>query len=67
MKGVETIITDIEKLPIEDLKLILQKIVQRINNSKKINAILSDYQGIGAGIWENDAQDFINNLRASDL
>ncbi len=66
MSNIKSIISDIENLPIEDLELLLQKIINKLNKSNRFHSIISEYKGIGEGIWKEDAQSYIENLRKED-
>lgn len=66
MTTVETILKDIHQLPINDLKIIANEIQRKISVMEKVYAILSEYQGIGKGIWTIDAQEYVNQLRTED-
>lgn len=66
MKELNAILRDIDKLPLDDLELILKRIVHRLHESQRIESIIEEYRGIGKGIWDSDAQEFINKLRENE-
>ncbi len=63
MTKVQTIIEEISHLSQEELEMILSEILNRLDRKNKIESILDQYIGIGEGLWEQDAQDHINELR----
>lgn len=63
MTKVQTIIEEISHLSQEELEVILGEILNRLDRKNKIESILDQYIGIGEGLWEEDAQDHINELR----
>lgn len=66
MTKVKTIIKEIKKLSIKDLEAILREILRRMNRQQKIEAAMNDFIGSGQGVWEKDAQDYVNILRDKD-
>ena len=63
MTKIQTIIEEISHLNQEELEVILQEILNRLDRKNKIESILNEYIGIGKGIWEKDAQDYVDELR----
>ena len=57
------IIEEISHLNQEELEVILQEILNRLDRKNKIESLLNEYIGIGEGIWEKDAQEYIDELR----
>lgn len=66
MTTVENILKEIDQLPTQDLNILAYEILKKINVMEKITNILSEYQGIGEGIWVMNAQDYVNFLRTDD-
>ena len=66
MHGIKTIIEGINDLNPEELELVLKEILMKIDRKKKIESILDEYVGIGEGVWDMDAQEYINELREED-
>jgi ABC-type phosphate transport system auxiliary subunit len=66
MTRVQTIIEEINHLEQGELEIILQEILKRIDRRKQIDSILDEYIGIGEGVWETDAQDYVNELREEE-
>lgn len=66
MTKVQTIIEEIHDLNSEELEIVLREILQRIDAYKKAESILDEYIGSGKGIWETDAQEYVNELRKEE-
>lgn len=66
MTRIQTIIEEINHLNPEELEVILKEILMRLDRKKKIETILEEYMGIGEGVWERDAQEYVNELREED-
>ncbi len=63
MTRIQTIIEEINHLEPNELELILQEVLRRIDRKNKIESILDEYMGVGEGVWNSDAQEYINELR----
>ncbi len=63
MAKIETLIREIDQLDYPDLEVILQVILGKINQRKRLEEILTDVTGIGKGVWQTDAQTYIDRLR----
>lgn len=66
MTKVQSIIAEIRELDPEELGLVLQEILARIDRVKQTEKALEKYIGTGQGVWEMDAQDYVNSLRKED-
>lgn len=66
MTSLQTIIKEISHLNQEELELLLREVIQRIDQQKKVEAILDEYMGVGQGVWQTDAQDYVNELRKEE-
>jgi len=66
MTRIQTIIEEINHLDPDELEVILKEIMTRLDRKKKIESILEEYMGIGEGVWEMDAQEYVNELREED-
>ncbi|MDX1939311.1 MAG: hypothetical protein SFU99_02100 [Saprospiraceae bacterium] len=66
MTKIQTIIEEIHDLNSEELETLLREILQRINAYQQAESILNEYIGSGKGIWEMDAQEYVNELRRED-
>ncbi len=66
MTQVKTIIEEIHQLEVADLELVLREVLQRLDAYKKAETILDDYIGSGKGIWDTDAQEYVNALRSEE-
>ena len=63
MTKIQTLIAEIRVLDPEELKLVLKAVLARMDRVKQTEKALEKYIGTGQGIWENDAQQYVNNLR----
>ena len=66
MTKLQHILKEINDLNINELELILQEILKKVDQEKMIKSILNEYKGIGKGIWKIDAQNYINQDRDQD-
>jgi len=66
MTSLQAIIKEISHLNQEELELLLREVIQRIDQQKKVEAILDEYMGVGQGVWQTDAQDYVNELRKEE-
>ena len=66
MTKIQYLLKEINDLNINELELILQVILKKVDQEKQIRSILSEYKGIGKGIWQIDAQNYINKERDQD-
>jgi hypothetical protein len=66
MTKVQTLMLEINKLDQYELELILKEILRRIDRRKRAKAALDKLEGCGIGVWESDAQQYINALRDED-
>ena len=66
MTSFQTIIKEISHLNQEELELLLREVIQRIDQQKKVEAILDEYMGVGQGVWQTDAQGYVNELRKEE-
>ena len=62
-KILEKILGDISQLSNDELKILLQEVNKHIEKTEKIRLVLSRIRGKGQGIWNQDAQEFVNQLR----
>ena len=66
MTRIQTLIEEISHLEQSELEIILQEIMKRVDRKKQIESILDQYVGIGEGVWETDAQIYVNQIREED-
>jgi hypothetical protein len=66
MSRTEHILQEIDELNPNELELLYHEILKRVNKAGRIKDILSKYSGKGKGVWLNDAQDFVNQLREDE-
>lgn len=65
-KILEKILGDISQLSNDELKILLQEVNKHIEKTEKIRLVLSRIRGKGQGIWNQDAQEFVNQLRTDE-
>lgn len=58
------ILQKINQLSSEELEMLLNAILNHIKSRKRVKEVLDKYIGIGKGVWEIDAQKYVNNLRS---
>lgn len=66
MTKVQKILYEITLLNPSELEVILQELLKRVDQEKRIKSILNKYRGIGDGIWDMDAQKFVDKERDND-
>ena len=66
MTKMQSLIKEINKLDINDLEVILKEVLRRVNRKKRIEKALDNLIGIGQGVWDLDAQAYIQELREDD-
>lgn len=60
------IIKEIDKLPVEESLKVYSYLENKLKKKERILQSLNEIRGIGKGLWELDAQDYIKTERASD-
>jgi len=63
MTNIQTILNEIDHLSKEDLKLLLGRIKKKIDLRSTAQSILDDFVGKGKGVWNQDAQEYVDELR----
>lgn len=66
MKNVEQLIGDIKLLSPEERKQIYHDLQEEMLRSKVIDTDIEKYKRIAKHLWEKDAQEFVNELRADE-
>lgn len=66
MRQIQTILHEIDLLQPNELVMLYQEVERRVRRINKASVILSKYCGRGKGVWLEDAQDYINQLRNDD-
>ncbi len=66
MTKIQNILKEIDHLDSDDLELIRTKVKERLDKKQKAEAILKRYIGKGNGVWNIDAQNYINKWREDD-
>lgn len=62
----EHIIKEITLLEVEELEKVLNELIKRIERKKRIESIIDQYMGLGKGVWETDAQKYVDELRKEE-
>lgn len=62
----QTILQQIEQLNPSEIYWIYEELLIRLQKMQKIQQILAQIQGLGKGVWNLDAQLYINHLRNED-
>lgn len=65
-KRLEHIIKEITLLEVEELEKVLNELIKRIERKKRIESIIDQYMGLGKGVWETDAQKYVDELRKEE-
>ena len=63
---IQQIIKEIEALPEAEQLRILSRLNDKVKNKERILKSLDEIRGIGKGLWNEDAQEYINRMRADD-
>jgi hypothetical protein len=66
MPQVQSILELVDKLDLKELESLLQKIMDRIDRKRKLEAAFDHYIGLGEGVWDSDAQEYVDQLRSED-
>jgi hypothetical protein len=66
MARIETLLGEIKKLNYKELEMIFRAVRKRMEQRKKAALALDSFIGIGKGIWETDAQQYIDAIRDED-
>jgi hypothetical protein len=66
MARIETLLGEIKKLNFKELEMIFRAVRKRMEQRKKAALALDSFIGIGKGIWETDAQQYIDAIRDED-
>lgn len=63
---VQQIMSEIQALPYEGQMEILSRLKNWLNDRERLLKSLDEIRGAGKGVWNEDAQQYINRLRADD-
>ena len=66
MSKTDQIIREINLLNDAELDIIYQELLKKISKFDRLKNALHKIRGTGKGVWELDAQDYINELRQDD-
>lgn len=64
MKTLEELMTDVSQLTLEEKKCLLQQLQQELSDDSM--EWLDCYIGVAHGLWEQDAQKYVDQLRQDD-
>lgn len=64
MTKIDLILKETDSLHSDELLVLIQKLLKKVKKSDTAKRILSEYKGIGDGLWKEDAQEFVNELRS---
>ena len=56
MSKVEIILKEIDALNPSQVQLIIRELLKKIRKKQDMLKLLSEYKGIGKGVWKQDAQ-----------
>ena len=62
----ENILKNVPLLSQRELKVLLDEINQQLERAEKIRHALNAIRGKGQGVWQQDAQVYINLMRNND-
>jgi hypothetical protein len=62
----DSILKEIEKLSSDKQKELYLILINRLKKKEQAIKSLDEIRGLGKGIWDTDAQDYINMLREDD-
>lgn len=66
MTKTERILKNIEGLDLKEREEVLQYLLQKRKQQEDVKMKLGAYKGRGKGVWQQDAQEFVNQLRDDD-
>jgi endonuclease YncB( thermonuclease family) len=66
MRDLNQIIKEINALSTEEKVAVYPHIYESLDRKEQILAALERFRGKGKGIWNEDAQEYVNRLRADD-
>lgn len=65
-RHVADLLDEIGQLDPQEVAELYQELSRRIDRQNQIRTILATYRGRGAGVWPEEAQQYINKLRDAD-
>ncbi|MFC3415346.1 hypothetical protein [Algoriphagus hitonicola] len=66
MSKVELLIQEIRTLEPDDLQKVLQELLKQADRFNLAKDALTKFAGSGKGVWSQDAQEYTDQLRATD-
>ena len=60
------LIKELDKLPLDESLKVYSYLKNKLEKKERILQSLDEIRGIGKGVWDMDAQEYINKERAND-
>jgi hypothetical protein len=60
------LIKELDKLPLDESLKVYSYLKNKLEKKERILQSLDEIRGIGKGLWDLDAQEYINKERAND-
>ncbi len=65
-RKVNTLLKSVNDLNEQELQLVYNAILEKMNKKTQVIAALTRFKGKGEGVWNMDAQNYIDEMRAND-
>ena len=67
-QGLLKLLKEVQHLSTDELKVLLDEINRQIEHERldKVRLTLQKFRGKGKDVWQQDAQDYINEMRKHD-
>jgi len=66
MSRVEHLLNEINQLTSGEVEQVYHELAKRVERGERAAALLAKYRGRGKGVWQKDAQQYVNTLRSDD-
>ena len=66
MSKIQTLIKEIDTLEAKEVEEVLQYLLKKTRCKESVKSRLARYRGKGQGVWQQDAQEYINQAREDD-
>ena len=66
MSRTDQLLQEIEKLPTGEVYTLYEELAKRVESLRRASEVVARITGLGAGVWDEDAQDYVNKLREHD-
>lgn len=60
------VLQEVSLLEDDELRILLADITKRLEKSRRFQGAFARFKGRGKGVWQQDAQQYINQLRSHD-